>query len=109
MLYSKSTGGFYLADVHADIPADAVEITEAEHAALFAGQSEGKRIVADANGNPVLQDAPRPTPNQIILGQIAALEATVTPRRIREAVLGTDNRWLADINGQIATLRAKLS
>lgn len=25
------------------------------------------------------------------------LEATITPRRTREAILGTDNGWLADI------------
>ena len=36
---------------------------------------------------------------------IAALEATITPRRIREAILGTDNGWLADIEQQIEVLR----
>jgi hypothetical protein len=40
--------------------------------------------------------------------QIAALESTVTPRRQREAILGIDNGWLADVNAQIATLRAQL-
>ena len=45
---------------------------------------------------------------QNVLSQIAKLEATITPRRQREAILGIDNGWLADVNAQIATLRAKL-
>jgi hypothetical protein len=40
------------------IPADAVEISDAEHAALLAGQSAGKCITADADGRPVLTDPP---------------------------------------------------
>lgn len=57
MFYSKSTGGFYSADVHGDnIPADAVEITLEEHAALLNAQSQGKRIQADADGRPVAAD-----------------------------------------------------
>jgi hypothetical protein len=45
---------------------------------------------------------------QNVLSQIAKLEATITPRRQREAILGIDNGWLADVNAQIAALRAKL-
>lgn len=44
------------------------------------------------------------------LAQIAALEAQVTQRRLREAVLtpeGSD--WLENIENQIATLRGGLS
>lgn len=59
MLYSKTTGGFYDPAIHGDnIPADAVEITVEQHAALIEGQSQGKRIVADAGGKPVLSDPP---------------------------------------------------
>ena len=66
MFYSKSTGGFYTPEIHGDnIPADAVEITEAEHAALIEGQSLGKLIVADESGRPILQDPPLPTAEQI--------------------------------------------
>lgn len=67
MFYSKSTGGFYTPEIHGDnIPADAVEITEAEHAALIEGQGKGKRIVADESGRPILQDPPPPTAEQIM-------------------------------------------
>ncbi len=42
------------------------------------------------------------------LAQIAALESSITERRKREAILGTDNGWLANIDAQIAALRAQL-
>lgn len=74
MFYSKTTGGFYTRETHGDnIPADAVEITIEEHQALLEGQSQGKRIVADATGRPILQDPPPPSPEQIM----SRLEARV--------------------------------
>jgi hypothetical protein len=66
MLYSPNTGGFYDSAIHGDaIPADAVEITAEVHAALLQGQSSGKRIVADAEGHPVLADPPAPTLDEL--------------------------------------------
>lgn len=66
MFYAKSTNGFYDEAIHGDnIPADAVEITAEEHAALLEGQSQGKLIQADSNGRPVLVDPPPPTTEQI--------------------------------------------
>jgi hypothetical protein len=58
MFYSKSTNGFYDKAIHGDaIPTDAIEITNEQYDSLFKGQSEGKQITADENGNPVLIDA----------------------------------------------------
>lgn len=66
MFYSKTTGGFYTTETHGDnIPADAVEITQEQHAALLQGQSEGKVIAADENGYPFLVDPPQPTADQL--------------------------------------------
>lgn len=52
---------------------------------------------------------PPPEPPRNILTEIAQLEATVTPRRHREALL-TDlgRQWLADVDSQIAALRLLL-
>ncbi|WP_210204568.1 hypothetical protein [Microvirga sp. 17 mud 1-3] len=64
MFYSASTGGFYSKEIHgSNIPADAVEITDDEHAALMAGQAAGKRIVPDENGRPILADPPPAPPS----------------------------------------------
>lgn len=43
-----------------------------------------------------------------LCASIVALEAQVTPRRLREAVLGADAGWLAALEAQIASLRAQL-
>lgn len=43
-----------------------------------------------------------------IHAQITALEATVTNRRIREAIRGSGKVWLDNIDDQIAALRAQL-
>ena len=61
--YSAQTGGFYLREIHGDnIPADAVEITDEEHAALMDGQAQGKQIVAGKGGKPTLADQQTPEP-----------------------------------------------
>lgn len=66
MFYSQSASGFYDAAIHGNnIPADAVEITQEQHAALLQGQSEGKVIAADENGYPFLVDPPQPTADQL--------------------------------------------
>lgn len=75
MLYSAQTGGFYGRELHGDnIPEDAVEITKEEHQALIEGQSQGKRIVADESGRPILQDPPPPTAEQIVAQYSAAVQ-----------------------------------
>jgi hypothetical protein len=72
--YSPTTSGFYVREIHRGaIPADAVEITDAQHAALMAGQGQGKRIVAGPSG-PVLADPPAPTPEQVMSFTITAIQ-----------------------------------
>ena len=76
MFYAKSTGGFYTPEIHGDkIPSDAVEITEAQHAELLAGQSAGKAISTDADGKPVLTDPPASTHEQLLAQAQAARAA----------------------------------
>ncbi|MCG9064731.1 DUF4376 domain-containing protein [Laribacter hongkongensis] len=58
MFYSATTHGFYDSSINNTIPADAVEITAEQHAALLAGQSAGKLIMADEQGHPILADLP---------------------------------------------------
>lgn len=66
MFYSKQTNYFYTTEIHGEnIPDDAVEITQEQHAALLQGQSEGKVITADENGYPILVDPPAPTAEQL--------------------------------------------
>jgi len=50
--YSRTTNGFYDSAVNSTMPPDAVAVTDDAYAALFAAQSSGQVIQADANGNP---------------------------------------------------------
>lgn len=47
------------------------------------------------------------THNEVLLAQIAALEATMTPRRIREAI--KDPTWMNELETKIAALRTQLT
>lgn len=51
--YSPSTGGFYTAAIHSELPADGVEISQDCHATLLAAQAEGFVIVANPDGYPI--------------------------------------------------------
>lgn len=76
MFYSATTGGFYTREYHGgSIPNDAVEITPEQHAALLAGESLGRRIIADPDGFPMLQDIPA-----------APLVYSCSPWQIRKAL-----------------------
>ena len=48
-------------------------------------------------------------PKILIKANIAALEASVTPRRQREAILAIDTTWLADVELQIGQFRQQLA
>lgn len=63
MLYSPSTNGFYLTEIHGNnIPNDVVEITQNQHSQLLEAQSQGKIIQPDENGFPVAVDRPAYSP-----------------------------------------------
>lgn len=76
MFYSAQTGGFYSPDIHGNsIPAGAVEVSDELYHALFEGQSNGKRIVADASGRPVLADQPQLTLEEIKAAGCSRIDA----------------------------------
>jgi len=66
---------------------------------------EGEEIAAPVIEQHIL-DAPKREANNAILTQIKELEATATPRRIRESL--TDATWMKALDAQIATLRGQL-
>ncbi|MDT3735555.1 MAG: DUF4376 domain-containing protein [Denitratisoma sp.] len=76
MFFSKIQNGFYDASINGDnIPADAVEITSEQHAALLAAQGTGKIITADAEGFPIAADPPAPTLEELKLSKNAEINA----------------------------------
>lgn len=75
--FSPSAAGFFSPDFHTSIPEDAIEISADEHAALLAGQSQGKCIVADGGGRPTLVDPPPPTDDQLAAAARAQRDETL--------------------------------
>ncbi|HGG8849775.1 TPA: tail fiber assembly protein [Enterobacter roggenkampii] len=65
--YSKETNGFYVEGVSEFIPHDVVSISVEKYNELMLGQSQGKQIAADKEGNPVLLDPPAATKEQLII------------------------------------------
>ena len=54
------------------------------------------------------EPADQPDPKEAIKAQIAELEAKITPRRIREALLSGDTAYIVGIDTEIAALRSQL-
>lgn len=111
MFYSKSTGGFYDAEIHGDtIPNDGVEITTEQHATLFEGQSAGKVITADANGYPVLVDPP-PVLLSVLI-DVAKAKVRVARSNVFTALAGIQSQAIADSDmataKQISSIQNKL-
>ena len=47
---------FYSSELYSNIPSQAVPLSDEQYIALLNGQSQGKQIIADKTGNPVLID-----------------------------------------------------
>lgn len=102
LFYSKSTGGFYDDTIHsaAQIPADAVSITEAQHQALLAGQSDGQLIQADSNGIPTLVAPPAPALTDVQANALKSIDADAETLR---------GKYITANSGQVATYLMKYS
>lgn len=57
--YDKETNGFYIDGFH-EIPRGAIEIPDEKYRALLDGQADGKQIIANKQGHPILID-PQPS------------------------------------------------
>ncbi|ENY81914.1 phage tail assembly chaperone [Sphingopyxis sp. MC1] len=61
LLFSPSTCGFYDRRVHSSVPADAIEVSEAERTAALDALEPGLAIVAGPDGKPMVAPvAPEP-------------------------------------------------
>lgn len=108
VLYSAETGGFYLLSVHgpAGIPADAVAITHAQHAALLDAQATGQVIVAGPDGYPRAAPPPPPKPIRTIspyafrlrLPPATRRAVTLAASRALEGADATLQTWLDDLS-----------
>lgn len=70
-LYSPSTGSTYIEQIHADIPRDAVSITEERFVEVIANPEPGKVRSHTAEGLPILIDPPPATPEELAAAERA--------------------------------------
>ena len=80
-----------------------IEQSTGTYIPLPAGGEAGARYEAWLSEGNTPEPADQPSHNDLIIQQIQALEATQTPRRIREG-----GQWLIDLDAQIAALREQL-
>lgn len=147
IFYSALTGGFYNSSIHGArkerqdvassigvlgqeclIPADAVQLSVEEHAALLVAQSVGKVIRPNADGYPVAIDPPPPPLDSLKAAQVKiltdamaeleaeqhratrealnALLAGVPPAEIAATPAG---KRLAAVDAEMAAMRGKLA
>ncbi len=106
LFYSARTGGFYQVGIHRDMPADAVPISAARHAALVAAQETGRRI-ATVDGRPALARDRARTTSGVHAAVTARIKAEAARRILAIASLeqqSNDNAALA-----VAALAGALS
>ena len=75
--FSRTTLGFYDSVINAVMPPDAVAVTDAAYAALFAAQATGQIIQPDANGNPEAVNPPAPSSAQVHVALQASAQAAL--------------------------------
>lgn len=99
MYYSKSSNGFYDANIHKTMPIDAVEISYDEYAALREGQARGKIITSDDKGYPILIDPHLPSIEEVKKAALSAIDFEAGKARAR---------YMTVAPGQEATYQLKV-
>jgi Arc/MetJ family transcription regulator len=97
-IYYSATRGFFHEALHTALPEDAVRIAALRHAELMGAQSEGRQIIADARGRPVLAPVRVPGLEELRAQAIRALDAEAERRILGLASLArqsNDNALIA--------------
>jgi len=85
--YSAARGGFFHAATHPTLPDDAVRIARLRHRQLLDAQAQGRTIVANDKGRPVLAPIVPPSLEQLRAQASAAVNAEAGRRILAVATL----------------------
>ena len=94
MHYSPASGGFYPESMLQEyesagaLPADLIEVSDADYAALMVANSAGKRIAPGAGGYPMAVSPPPPTAADVLAANQARSAALVNTAASAISVLG---------------------
>ena len=98
--YDKKTNGFLVQGVNL-IPEGAINITDEHHKQLLIGQSQGKQIIADKTGNPVLID-PQPSAAHVL--NLDTLTWEISGEKQTALLADTQTRLIANIDEHAAKI-----
>ena len=94
--------GFYIDDIHGEkIPNEAVAINQDKYIELLNGQAQGKQIIADKTGNPVLI-GPQPSPAHVL--NLDTLTWEISAEKQTELLAETQSRLIANIDEHAAKI-----
>ena len=92
--------------MHYKAPDNSLHFIEPEYAHLL---PVGCVQITDAEAEQIrIANLPMVDPKDAIRAEITTLEASITPRRLRDAVLTGDTSFVKQVDAEIAALRAKL-
>ena len=98
--YDKKTNGFLVQGVNL-IPDGAINITDEYYQHLLSGQSQGKQIIADKTGNPVLID-PQPSAAHVL--NLDMLSWEISGEKQTALLAETQTRLIANIDEHAAKI-----
>lgn len=92
---------FYSSELYSNIPSQAVPLSDEQYIALLNGQSQGKQIIADKTGNPVLID-PQPSAAHVL--NLDTLTWEISPEKQTALLAETQSRLIANIDEHAAKI-----
>jgi hypothetical protein len=94
--------GFYIDDIHGEkIPAEAVEISQDKYIELLNGQAQGKQIISNKQGEPVLIEL-QPSPAHEL--NLDTLKWEISPEKQTVLLTEKRNRLIEQIDSHAATI-----
>ena len=92
---------FYSDELYSNIPSQAVPLSDEQYIALLNGQSQGKQIIADKTGKPVLID---PQPSAAHELNFDTLMWVISPEKQTALLADTQTRLIANIDEHAAKI-----
>ena len=92
---------FYSDELYSEIPSKAVPLSDEQYIALLNGQSQGKQIIADKTGNPVLIE-PQPSAAHVL--NLDTLTWEISPEKQTALLAETQTRLIGNIDEHAAKI-----
>nr|DAS95371.1 MAG TPA: hypothetical protein [Caudoviricetes sp.] len=99
--FNSDDMAFYSSELYSNIPSQAVPLSDEQYITLLNGQSQGKQIIADKTGYPVLID---PQPSAAHELNLDTLQWEISPSKKAALLSDTQNQLIANIDAHAAAI-----